>query len=188
MLCGIVPRGLPPSTEALICDISNSGKSIAFSSADLTAGARVFLLVRVVPSRSSASNLILFIVTSYILRAKAVHTTAFTFSVSCRADSSAVEYESVAKVIAFFRGRSRRANSIFFWSFKLCKPSRLVIRIQCVSTTTAGLPKISPHTRLAVFLPIPGNFIKSSILSGTTPPKSSQSIFAIATMSFDFVL
>ena len=34
---------------------------------------------------------------------------------------------------------------------------------------------MSPHTRFAVFLPIPGSFVKSSILSGTTPPKSSQS-------------
>ena len=109
MLCGIVPRGLPVAI-AMIMPFS-----IAFSSADLTAGARVFLLVSVVPSRSSASNLILFIVTSYILRAKAVHTTAFTFSVSCRADSSAVEYESVAKVIAFFRGKQITQSELYFF-------------------------------------------------------------------------
>ena len=44
-----------------------------------------------------------------------VHTTAFTFSVSCRADSSAVAYKFVAKVIAFFRGKQITQSELYFF-------------------------------------------------------------------------
>ena len=55
--------------------------------------------------------------------------------------------------------------------------------MQCVSVTMAGLPYTSPIIRLALFLPTPGSFSRSVILSGTRPPKSSRSILMQALIS-----
>ena len=61
--------------------------------------------------------------------------------------------------------------------------------MQWVSTTTApSIPKISPITRLAVFLPIPGSAISASRLSGTSPSYCSHNTRAIAMISLDLVL
>ena len=75
----------------------------------------------------------------------------------------------------------RSAFSTLTGSFSfLTKPSRLDKRIQCVSATIAGLPKISPRIRLAVLRPTPGRRSKSSMLSGTLPSYSLSNMMAQA--------
>ena len=54
------------------------------------------------------------------------------------------------------------------------------MRATCVSTTTPSFfPKALPRTTFAVFRPTPGSVTRSSIVSGTRPPKRSTSAAAI---------
>ncbi len=60
-----------------------------------------------------------------------------------------------------------RSCSTFAGRVLLERPSLLESLIQCVSVTMAGLPYMSPKIRLALFLPTPGSFKSSSMVSGT---------------------
>src|SRR5207245_8250392 len=63
--------------------------------------------------------------------------------------------------------------SIFTGSRVATSPSRLVSRITWVSTAKPGESKPAPRITFAVLRPIPGLLTMSSIVVGTSPPKSS---------------
>lgn len=59
-------------------------------------------------------------------------------------------------------------------SFLLVNPSLPVRRAMCVSTTIPdGIPNPAPRMTFAVFRPIPGRRVSSSMLRGTSPPYRS---------------
>src|SRR5439155_1399773 len=63
-------------------------------------------------------------------------------------------------------------------------PSRRVSRVTWVSTANPGMPKATPSTTLAVFLPTPGKVTRSSIRGGTSPPNRSTRAALQATIVF----
>jgi phosphoglycerate kinase len=67
-------------------------------------------------------------------------------------------------------------------------PIRWLTRNTCVSTAIAAFLNTTDWITLAVFLPTPGNFIRSSRLSGTSLLKSFTSIFAIPTRCLALLL
>ena len=94
-----------------------------------------------------------------------------TFRVSCRTYRTTVCHKLMAHsklIIGWYN--LFQVHFDFVGSSFVVRPIRFAIRLQCVSTTTAGLPNISPSTRFAVFLPVPARLVKSSIVSGTSPP------------------
>ena len=61
-------------------------------------------------------------------------------------------------------------------------PRRWATRATCVSTEIPGTPKALPRTTLAVLRPTPGSVTRSSRRPGTSPPKRSQSAWAMPRM------
>ena len=93
--------------------------------------------------------------------------------------------QPVAEVIALLGWDDFPKLHLHFFRvlYSIYEPIRLQRRMQCVSVTMAGLPYTSPIIRLALFLPTPGSFSRSVILSGTRLPKSSRSILMQALIS-----
>src|SRR6202521_751454 len=67
-------------------------------------------------------------------------------------------------------------RSIFTGSLDDVSFSRLVRRLTWVSTAKPGTPKPTPRITFAVLRPMPGSLTRSSMLFGTSPPKSSTSL------------
>ena len=81
-----------------------------------------------------------------------------------------------------------RSCSILTGASSFVSSRRREMRWTCVSTTTpAGMPNHEPRTTLAVLRAAPGTVRSSSIVLGTSPPKSLMILRAAPTMDFDLL-
>src|SRR5581483_11642589 len=81
-----------------------------------------------------------------------------------------------------------RSCSIFFGSSCFVSSRRRDKRCTCVSTTTPSFRlNHVPRTTLAVLRATPGSVSRSSMLSGTLPPKSLTTFLAAPTTDFDLL-
>src|SRR5271165_2205099 len=94
-----------------------------------------------------------------------------------------------AKMIHLSRGLTFiRSCSIFLGSLFLVSSRRREMRCTCVSTTTpSAILNHVPKTTLAVLRATPGICNNSSILRGTSPPKSLNILRAAPTTDFDLL-